>query len=58
MAKFETGNPSSDSGQEITIKIPPILAKRAEFFAAENNTTVTNVVIEALDTFLREQAKR
>ena len=58
MPKFEIGEQPSDSGQEFTIKVPAILAKRAEIFATENNTTVTNVVIEALDTFLREQAKR
>ena len=57
MSKLETGNQPRDSGQEFTIKIPPILAKRTEVFAMENNTTVTNVVIEALDTFLSKQVK-
>ena len=56
--KFDIQNQSADSRQEFTIKIPSILAKRAETFARENNTTLMNVVIEALDTFLREQAKK
>jgi len=48
---------SYESEQEHTVKLPPILAKRAEIYAKENNTTITNIVIEALDSFLRENAK-
>jgi hypothetical protein len=41
--------------QPITIHLPCRLAKRAEKFANENGNTVTGVVIEALDFFLRGQ---
>jgi hypothetical protein len=41
--------------QRITIDLPCGLVKRAEKFANENGDTITGVVIEALDTFLRSQ---
>jgi hypothetical protein len=40
--------------QQITIHLPYRLAQRAEKYANENGNTVTGVVIEALDTFLRK----
>lgn len=43
----------SDDTQQITIRLPCRLAKRAEKYAKENANTLTGVVIEALDTFLR-----
>lgn len=55
--KSEVAKQSSFPTQEIPITIPPTLAKRAETYALEHGTTITNVVIEALDAFLREQAK-
>lgn len=57
MMKSEVAKQSSFPTQEIPITIPPTLAKRAETYALEHGTTITNVVIEALDAFLREQAK-
>lgn len=42
-----------DNTQQITIHLPSRLAERAEKYAKENGNTVTGVVIEALDTFLR-----
>ncbi|MBC2709998.1 MAG: hypothetical protein HGJ94_02995 [Desulfosarcina sp.] len=50
-------NPIScpDDTQQITILLPCRLAERAEKYANENGNTVTGVVIEALDTFLRGQ---
>jgi hypothetical protein len=39
--------------QQITIHLPIRLAERAEKYAKENGNTITGVVIEALDTFLR-----
>ena len=48
----------SDLTKEFTIQIPCRLAERVEGFASANNTTITGVVIEALDTFLREQKSR
>lgn len=44
-----------DDTQQITIHLPCRLAERAEKFASENGDTITGVVIEALDTFLRGQ---
>jgi hypothetical protein len=43
----------TDDTQRITIYLPCRLARRAERYATENGNTVTGVVIEALDTFLR-----
>ena len=42
-----------DMTQEFTLNIPCVLAARAEAYAKENDTEITNVVIEALDYFLR-----
>ena len=42
-----------DDTQQITIQLPCRLAERAEKYANKNGNTVTGVVIEALDTFLR-----
>ena len=41
--------------QQITIHLPRLLAERAKKYAKGNGNTVTGVVIEALDTFLRGQ---
>jgi hypothetical protein len=43
----------SDDTQQITIHLPCRLAERAKKYAKENGNTVTGMVIEALDTFLR-----
>lgn len=48
----------NDLTQEFKIKIPCRLAERVEAYASANKTTITMVVIEALDLFLREQRKR
>ena len=42
----------TDETQQITIHLPCRLAERADKYAIENGTTITNVVIEALDAFL------
>jgi hypothetical protein len=47
-----------DLTKEFTVQIPCRLAERVEGFASANNTTITGVVIEALDTFLRSQKNR
>ena len=44
-----------DDTQQITIQLPCRMAERAEKYAKETGNTVTGVVIEALDTFLRGQ---
>ena len=43
----------SDDTKKITVHLPCQLAERAERYAKENGNTITGVVIEALDTFLR-----
>ena len=45
----------SDDTQLITMHLPCRLAQRAEKYANENGHTITGVVIEALDAFLRGQ---
>lgn len=45
----------SDDIKEFTVHLPCRLAERAERYARENSNTITGVVIEALDTFLRGQ---
>jgi hypothetical protein len=45
----------ADLTQELKIHIPCRLAERIEAFASKNGSTITAVVIEALDIFLREQ---
>jgi hypothetical protein len=44
-----------DDVQRIMIHLPCLLAERAEKYANENGNTITGVVIEALDTFLRSK---
>jgi len=48
----------TDLTKEFNLQIPCRLAERVEAFASANNATITGVVIEALDTFLREQQDR
>jgi hypothetical protein len=43
----------TDDTQLITMHIPCRLVERAEKYAIENGNTITGVVIEALDAFLR-----
>ena len=42
-----------DDTQSFTIQLPCRLAERAEKYANETGNSITGVVIEALDTFLR-----
>ena len=48
----------SDLTKEFNIQIPCRLAERVEAYASANNTTITGIVIEALDAFLRGQKDR
>jgi predicted HicB family RNase H-like nuclease len=48
----------SDITKEFNIRIPCKLAERIEAYASSNNTIINSVVIEALDSFLREQQNR
>lgn len=46
-----------DPSEEIIIRIPCALAERVAAYAADNQSTVTSVIIEALDFFLRQGSK-
>ena len=48
----------SDMTKEFNIQIPCRLAERVEAYAKENDADITGVVIEALDTFLRNQKNK
>ena len=48
----------SDMTKEFNVQIPCRLAERVEAYASENNSDITLVVIEALDTFLRDQKSK
>ncbi len=48
----------SDMTKAFSIEIPCKLAERVETYASANNTTHNSVVIEALDSFLRNQTNR
>jgi hypothetical protein len=43
-----------DPTQSITIDLPCPLAERVERYAKENETDLTGVLIEALDSFLKK----
>jgi hypothetical protein len=47
-------NQCADPTQTLTVEIPCALAARVERYAKETGSTVTGVLIEALDTFLRK----
>jgi hypothetical protein len=47
-----------DPTQELTLKIPCIMAERIEAYATEMGTDIDGVVIEALDMFLRNPNNR
>ncbi|XPS85529.1 hypothetical protein Dvar_35470 [Desulfosarcina variabilis str. Montpellier] len=53
MNELSKSVPNPAETQELTIQVPCRLAERVERYANENGNTVTGVVIEALDTFLR-----
>ena len=44
-----------DPTQSITLKLPCVMAERVQKLANEKQTTLTNILIEALDCFLRKQ---
>ncbi len=54
MSKETITEQCSDPTRSLTIEIPCVLAIRAEKYAGETGTDLSGVVIEALDTFLRE----
>ena len=50
--------PKSGDTQTISIQLPNRIVERAEKYAKENGDTLTGVVLEALDTFLRRRDVR
>jgi hypothetical protein len=50
-------NVCNDPTEEITVHIPCALAERIAAYAADNHSTVSSVIIEALDFFLRQGSK-
>ncbi len=58
MKKDSVADQCADSAQELNIKIPCRMAKRVDAYARETDNTITGVVIEALDVFLRERKNR
>lgn len=44
-----------DPTQNITITLPCAMAERVQKLADEKQTTLSNILIEALDSFLRRQ---
>ncbi|MCG8632978.1 MAG: hypothetical protein MI863_04075 [Desulfobacterales bacterium] len=56
MTKDELISECSDPDkQSITIELPCEMAARVQKLAEENNTTLSNILIEALDSFMRRQ---
>lgn len=48
-------NECTDPTQSLTIELPCVLAERVLKLADEKETTFSNILIEALDGFLRKQ---
>ena len=45
---------AGEATREMNIRLPQRLAERIETYAKQNNTVITQVVIEAIDLFLRK----
>ena len=58
MAQTMTEENHKERTEDLQIRLPEILAKRVRNFASENDTSITGVMIEALDIFLREHNKQ
>jgi len=58
MKKDSVDNQCANPTQELSIKIPCRLAERVEAYAREVDNTITGVVIEAIDVFLRKRKNR
>ena len=48
-------NECADPTQSITIELPCAMAERVLKLSEEKKTTFSNILIEALDSFLRKQ---
>jgi len=49
-------NECADPTQNITVELPCAMVERVQKLASEKNASLSNVLIEALDNFLRKQA--
>jgi predicted transcriptional regulator len=56
MTQEDILNECLDPKQSITIELPCAMAERVQKLAKENNTNLSNILIEALDSFLRNQS--
>ena len=57
MDKKAEHNHNDDSIRELSIQIPGRFADRLEAYAKQNDTEIAQVVIEAIDFFMRNQSK-
>ena len=55
MTDTDSVDQCADPLQDLQVKIPCRLADRIQAYADRNDTTMENVMIEAIDTFLRNQ---
>jgi predicted transcriptional regulator len=51
-------NECKDPMQSVTIELPCALVERVNKLARENDTTLSAVLIEALDAFLRKRVQQ
>ncbi len=58
MASDNFKDQCSDMTKEFNIRIPCRLAERVETYAKKNDADIAGVVIEALDTFLRDHKNK
>ena len=55
MTEETVSNECSDPTLTLSIELPCQMVERIERYAKNNETSVTGVMIEALDSFLRKQ---
>ena len=48
----------ADPTRDMTLSIPCKLAERVDAYAKETGSDIENLVIEALDVFLRDRARK
>ncbi len=58
MGNDEIKNECKDPTQSVTIELPCALVERVNNLAQENDTTLANILIEALDSFLRQRSQK
>jgi hypothetical protein len=54
MTEESITNECADPTQTLTVELPCQMVERVERYAMENETSLTGVLIEALDSFLRK----